>query len=402
MALCLRAFACSLLCALSGDAFRSVPNTDPVPTSVCGIEVAEKTPLGGGLDEPPFKEEELTKYLNRSRVPAQGCPQPKPLGLQEGELGEVDYLYTFGAPGLGSPRFMHATNEDGVFPGVRTWRTSGDWNDIVPMVCRVVSSWHPRMNSEEIACNEQPIAHDPTDQVSRWPYSIWASLPLHKRIGYYNVTKQRINYYDVTEQRSCDLWNLYTHFSVSVSYEEPAYAIEHVASLGWRVAGFGFYVGGWIGGSQHSYLLQHPETLECVVTIQGTRDRYDWAANLAVTAEHFCGYAEEDESCGSKVGDCSTRQERGAFVHNGFAAHLRNMVQTESWQQGVHAKLSKCSAVYATGHSLGGAAAGLFAGCVSRKLKPDDFGYEDYKWMAWTKGKPELLPTAHHQDGGHS
>jgi len=353
--------------------------------SDCGDEVIEKMPLGGGGGAPPFKKEELVKYINRPREPATGCPQPKPLGWQkEGEFAEVDYLYTFGAPGVGSPRFLHATNEDGVFAGLRTWRTSGGWTDIVPIVTVAINTWHPRINSEEIECNEQVIAHDPSEVVARWPYSVWASISLHFQAGYFNVTKQR----------SCDTWKLYTHFTTYVSYQRPAHAIEHVASLGWRVAGYGFYQGGWIGGSQHSYLLQHPETLECVVTIQGTQDRYDWMANLAFSAEHFCGYAEEDESCGSPVGDCSTRGERGAFVHYGFAVHLRNMVHTESWQQGVHAKLGKCSAVYVTGHSLGGAGANLFAGCVSQKLKPGDWGYEDYKYMAWTKGTPELLPTA--------
>jgi len=279
---------------------------------------------------------------------------------------------------------MHATNDDGIFRGLRTWRASNGWTDIVPVVTTVIKTWHPRMYAEEIQCDEDPVAYEPNDELVTWPYTLWSSISLHFQSGYYNVT----------QQRGCGMWSLYTHFGTYVSYTEPEHAIQHVASLGWTLAGWGYYEGGWIGGSQHSYLLQHPHSLECVLTFQGTQDRYDWMANIAFRAAAFCGYVDEDESCLSPIGECSTRHERGAFVHYGFAAHLRNMVETESWQQGVHSKLSKCSAVYVTGHSLGGAAASLFAGCVSQKLGPDDFGYDDYKLMSWTKGEPERLPTA--------
>jgi len=307
-----------------------------------------------------------------------GCPAPLSLRTEAGVEGQVDWLYTYGAPGFSSPPMQHPTNKDGKFLGLRTWQTTADgWVDMVPVVTALALMWHPLMDAEDIASGRAPTTHSASTQVTGWPRSIWGSVALHLQQGYENVTRQR----------GCDSWTAYTMFSTHVGYlTNPSEAASVVAPYGWEVAGFGYVPAesGTVGGAQESYLLQNPQTFECVLTFQGTNNDRDWLANLAFVPRAFCGFVRQSETCNA-LSSCKVRDSRGAFVHWGFAQNLRKMVSSESWQNTIHANLGKCSAVYATGHSLGGAMASLFTACSAKQLGPSDFGYDDYKLMAWTK-----------------
>lgn len=330
------------------------------------------------------------RHKDRSGATA-SCPVPRAgPQVQPGELAEVDFVYSFGSPGPTSPRLQHQRNADGVIPGIRTWqKCCGGWEDIVPVVTGAVGLWHPLMAGEIIEDSQTPWRFEPSNTSSGWPSTIWASPWLHLQEGYQRVTAQRTD---------CQEWNNYQLLSTSVSYSNDiGWAAWRSRQLGWPQVAWANYdrPDGGIGGTQHMFLMQNPNSLECVLTFQGTIDADDWWANFQFSADRFCGLVEEDENCDATFGTCSVRKPRGAFAHWGFAEHLRNIVRTDQFQTNIRPKLGKCSSVYATGHSLGGSAAALFAACVSQRLQPGDFGYEqDYQHMFWTKETPALIEGA--------
>lgn len=406
MTLVVRILACSILLISTSVALwyfsRKTSGTDafrkrtPGPQDLTPLQRALQTPPGKAPSDgdEPIKadpnETELVSYVDRPRMPETACPKPIGRPGDIGGEGHVDWLYTFAAPGTGSPGLKHGTNEDGVFPGLRTWQvTANGWVDLVPLVTALADMWHPWMDGEELAEDyDQPVSHDARLEVTHWPYTIWGKVSLHYQSGYRTAL----------QQHPCEEWrDVWAEWPLTLSYyhvDNLGVAVDFAAARGWNLVGYGYYDGedGYVGGAQESYLLQKPDTLECVLTFQGTLYFGDWVANLAFTPEHFCGYTEEDEWCVGHGGFCNPRKERGAYVHKGFAENLRNMVRSESWQQGVHAKMGKCSAMYVTGHSLGGTAASLFTACVSQKLQVGDFGYDDdYKYMAWTQAQPERM-----------
>lgn len=320
--------------------------------------------------------DEQAFFIRRRRT---FCPEPVPGKGKLYEKGDVDYLITFGAPGGASPGFQHQTNEDGVFPGLRTWARNGDVVDIVTSITSAIWLWHPLMDAQSIEKGGEPIQYPASHNTTQIPSTILTSIPLHLQW----------EYWETTAQRNCKSYQKWSMFANNVSYApEPGHAAMLARRYGWNVVGTAWYDGSGsiIGGPQASHLLQHPDTLECVVTFQGTQSRRDWYSNLAIRPTHFCGLVEEDEECGLFSFDtCTVRKPRGSFVHTGFADTLRRMVSVNEWQTEVRDRLGRCSSVYAAGHSLGGAVASVFATCVSQDLKPGDYGFEDYKMLYWTK-----------------
>ena len=153
----------------------------------------------------------------------------------------------------------------------------------------------------------------------------------------------------------------------------------------------------WQFGEQVSYLVQHPQSLECVVTFQGTYDTVDWSQNARGVTRAFCGLTLPDDRCcpwplPTCRGDCRVQRDGDSFVHSGFWAELYRMTQVPSWQQNIRPRLPYCKGVSVFGHSLGGAMASLFAACIGRAPKNGTFGFEDYARIAWTKQRPKRLP----------
>lgn len=139
-----------------------------------------------------------------------------------------------------------------------------------------------------------------------------------------------------------------------------------------------------------SHLLQDPVTKSCMLTFRGSKSAQDWVHNVQIKKVPFCGLTEEGEEC--EGSPCQTRG-RGSFAHKGFRDHLRHVVRSSDWQTKIRPRLSGCAEVIGVGHSLGGAAAALFAACAAKAPKKGEFGFvDDYEHIGWTVGQPRMLP----------
>merc|ERR1712085_338 len=120
-----------------------------------------------------------------------------------------------------------------------------------------------------------------------------------------------------------------------------------------------------------SLLFQHPQTLECVLTFQGSSSNLesyqDWLDNFNVRKVDLCGLDLQ--------------------VHRGFRDAMQRMVNASSWQSSIRPHLGKCRKVNVVGHSLGGAQATLFYACASRAPA----GHPDWELMSFTPQTPERL-----------
>jgi len=308
-----------------------------------------------------------------------------------GEAGQVDFVFTFGAPGGGSPALQNQRGSDPCFPGLRVWQTEpgrvwGKWLDVVTSLANVASYWHAYMDGME----------QDTSRNRHWNYSCGAGLTKKPNHAFSTSTSLHDAelYIRTLEKRLSDPWlHNMSIFAGRKSYMDDINAVfREVKQYGWGLVGSSLHNGGGgvYGGAQVSHLIQEPHTLECTLTFQGTQALGGWLENINVPAKPFCGLTFKGESC-SGSGTCTTKRPRGSFVHGGFKDRLMGMLKSSNFQSNILPFLSSCSRVYAVGHSLGGVVAELFAACASRAPKPGEFGYEDYKWMEWTKGTAAKL-----------
>lgn len=307
-----------------------------------------------------------------------------------GEAGLVSFVYSFGALAAGSPGLQNqGKTETGCLPGVRAYHTQkgkwwGEWVDFVPRALNWVFYWHAHMPVLEIQLGDTQFLISDCD--ARWmkePTILWGSYSMHAEELYIQSTS------------SFDPWfaNMTIFASRSSYIRDPGSVGRDVQQYGWRLVGSAQDTGGYIyGGHQVSHLLQHPDSLDCVITFQGTASLQGWVSNFDIRSKSFCGLSDPGEWCLGTLGECHTRRARGSFVHAGFVDRLRVLVQSDAYQQNIHHHLPVCNKVYAVGHSLGGAMAELFSTCVSAAWREGDNGYEDYKWMGWTNGVTRAAP----------
>jgi hypothetical protein len=288
------------------------------------------------------------------------------LGLSP--FGQVDGLYTFGAPGSTEPALKNHRSDSGCFPGYRAYTLKG-WGPLAPIDIVVPSAGlygfeHPYQEALEL---------NPERRTSR-------VKPCSKRTtGYPNgFRRKKIELHDedvyVNEASSVNefMWNI-SHVGLKQSYVQDEQAAADIsAELGWNLVRTAFHDGkGTKGGYQVSHLIQQPDSLECIVTFQGTQSWADWQANLDTSKVKWCGLEQN--------------------VHRGFKDHLMRITGSRIWQKKIKTFLPSCSRVYAVGHSLGGAMAELFAGCVQRAPQEGEEGSEDWAVLGWRTDNPKRL-----------
>jgi len=304
--------------------------------------------------------------------------------------GKVDLLYTYGAPGPASPSLRNSLRSDGCFPGVRAWAGRGygftGTSDAVPQVTWSLGYRHNWMTSEDFDVRgDYEIRTKTCSQESEYePRTRVVDAILHLRTYYINVA----------HSKSEAFGNLTDLATVGSYFDDSAYMKARTEALGWRYVDTASAPGGQItGGPQQVHLLQHPSTLECMITFQGSDSAGDWQANLDAGKSHFCGFVDEDETCTHQFGGmCEVKRVGNSFVHKGFRDHLRRMIRSSEFQNKIRPKLGNCPKLTVAGHSLGGAMSSLFTGCMNRAPRPGQYGYEtDYKYISFTKGTAKRM-----------
>jgi len=141
---------------------------------------------------------------------------------------------------------------------------------------------------------------------------------------------------------------------LAISYISDVEEVTAILESGWTLIGTSH------DGDDCAHLIQN-EKSECILTFQGTNDKKDWWTNIAFAAVPFC--------------NLNTK------IHNGFRSEVMRVVQQDGYVNTIKPKLSSCSKITVTGHSLGGAMASIFSACANNEAAAsDDENFTAIKW----------------------
>jgi len=292
--------------------------------------------------------------------------KPKRGGEELRSPPQVDGIFPFAAPGSADNGLTNPRSSSGCFPGVRSSLVRHQWwgqeADLATTVTGVIGFRHPKMDFS--------LVDEKNDARSNF-YACDNETPNRPR-GTPNIALHEWQLYQA-EYESRDfgwgeLWHFLSNLALPQSYRDNSESVHARArDFNWSLIGSAVDTGGILYvGEQVSHLFQQDSSGECILTFQGSSSPEDWVANLNVDKVNFCGYGA-----------------RGERVHEGFKDALMHIVNDTAWQNNVRPKLSTCSKVYVTGHSLGAAQAELFGACVNMAPQVGEDGYEDYKYMGW-------------------
>jgi len=292
--------------------------------------------------------------------------KPKRGGEDRRNPPQVDGIFAFAAPGSADNGLTNPRSSSGCFPGVRNALVRHQWwgqeADLATTVTGVIGFRHPKMDFS--------LVDEKNDARSNF-YPCDNETPNRPR-GTPNIALHAWQLYQA-EYESRDfgwgeLWYYLSNLALPNSYSDNSEFVHARArEYNWSLIGSAVDPGGFAYvGEQVSHLFQQDSSGECILTFQGSSSPEDWVANLNVDKINFCGYGA-----------------RGERVHEGFKDALMHIVNDTAWQNNVRPKLSTCSKVYVTGHSLGGAQAELFGACANMAPQAGEDGYEDYKYIGW-------------------
>jgi len=317
--------------------------------------------------------------------------RPQKKGQSQGPQSQsrqppISGIFAYAAPGPAQPALRNPRSSSGCFPGIRTAAVKMQWfgqeADTATTILGVLGFRHPFMDFKLLDLKDpsgkNKLYSCDEDVVDR-PRGT-SKIALHEWQGYADATE------------NLDLgWGslLYSLAKIGVpaAYDYNRTSAAAVGQqYGWPLIGSAVDEGGANGyvGRQVSHLFQKPSSKECMLTFQGSSSMEDWKANFNLKKQPFCGYAP----AGAFIADDDATSVLGngqSLVHKGFQDALMQIVRNDDWQSDVRSKLSSCSKVYVTGHSLGGAQAELFGACVNMAPKQGQDGYEHYKYMSYSR-----------------
>jgi len=272
----------------------------------------------------------------------------------------VDGLFTFGAPMSTGEAMPNPIARDGCFHGWRSVR-EGKHNgknsvDLVSTLLTYNGFRHPKMPTM-IVNQARPAQYFPCG----WEYNGDTRSPtaaLHSRSVYSSLTMHQVG-----AVAKVALVNSYDFDVKRVA--------ERARAAGWGLAGTAFARGKWLWWTEDevSHLFQHPKTLNCMLTFEGTTSVSNWADNINFIKWWFCGLPGR--------------------VHRGFRDAMRLMTRSDSFKQNIKRHLPKCNKLDVVGHSLGGAISTLYSACGNNAYFAESD--EDNRDIRWIKGKPAKL-----------
>jgi len=293
-------------------------------------------------------------------------------------LGEVSKVYTFGAPSTAKIPLTDDKRTDGCFEGYRIFNGRDGAHDPVSWLCAAGGFVHASMGAMTLFAGGQPPWLLPcSDATTEYPPSDSAlALALHFTSGYLQTVREEVMHIPP---------HVETYAAIMRScYVDHAGAAELGQSVGYR------FVAEAANGNDLTRLFQHPTTLNCVISFRGSDNAGDWINNAGVGSRDFCNFVD---------------------VHSGFVQKFTDTVSASQFQTNIRANLPKCSSLDATGHSLGGALAEMFTGCINRGSggltalvdlpRRNSITVDHMNWMtymapkgqtAWFQGTPELMP----------
>lgn len=255
----------------------------------------------------------------------------------------VHEVVTYGAARAATSEFRNPASEDGCFKGYRFVAKDTFSNDMVPQLMKVIW-WHPAMETVYVDWKGRVTSEAcGVDRVTlRFP-----SIHDHLSSGYMERLSNFTDAIDATVN------------GLSISYESNATIIEDTLQAAWVLVGTAVLS---TRGSDIANLVQHRDTGNCMLTFSGSDDVADWTqTNAAVRPEAFCSLE--------------------GWYHNGFAAELMNMVQSDEYVANIKPRLSDCTKITVLGHSMGGALAALFAACANNEaVASADGQFMALKW----------------------
>jgi len=279
---------------------------------------------------------------------------------------QIDGIFAFAAPGSADNGFTNPRAKSGCFPGVRNALVRHQWwgqeADLATTITGVIGFRHPKMDfslvdeKNDARSNFYPCDNETPNRPRGTP-----KIALHAWQLYQGEYESRDFGWGV-------LWHYLSNLALPNSYASNSEFVHARArEYGWSLIGSAVDAGGIAYvGEQVSHLFQQDSSGECILTFQGSSSPEDWVANLNLDKVNFCGYGA-----------------RGERVHEGFKDALMHIVNDTAWQNNVRPKLSTCSKVYVTGHSLGAAQAELFGACVNMAPQVGEDGYADYQFIGW-------------------
>jgi len=283
-----------------------------------------------------------------------------PYGSREWTM--VDRLFTFGAPMSTGLAVENPMAPDGCWKGWRVVREGGTDSGQVDLVSSLLSYngfLHPKMPSYVVNSDLPPKKHE-----CGWKYDGPRRSPttsLHARAEYVRLSESLVG--------------TVAGLALDRSYDQnSAYVAVRARQAGWRLVGTALAEGKWFFWSEDevTHLYQHPETLDCMLSFEGTSSVNNWADNLKFFKTSFC--------------------KLPGRVHRGFAEAMRVMTKSEDWHKKIKPHLPYCNTLDVVGHSLGGAISTLFSACANNGYVAKGTDDGDIDDVTWTKQTPVQLP----------
>lgn len=275
---------------------------------------------------------------------------------RSGHAGKVTSLHTFGAPHVSTlPLF-----KEGCMDGYRviTYLTRFPLAkvDLVPTLLGLMKFEHPNIRTLKIT-NRSIVGGKIQGEWScgRKQGLVAGDIGMHDK-GLYLKIMSRLPESHIKSKQAASV-------GLMNSYETDVNQVSrNLRNSGFRL------VGQSTAGEDVVNLMQDEESNNCILTFEGSDSMDDWGSNLNMNKVGFCGLE--------------------ARVHEGFREELMMVINSPEFQENIRPKLGKCAALDATGHSLGGAIATLFAACVNGQHGGND---SEYNLMSWNMEAPVLM-----------